>query len=933
MIDEPAAAWRRLHSSLFRGGSWYFLGAALLTAAWLAAAGLAPDVGLTRSYWYPIDAPTEPMIDEQVTNFDLTFIEEQGRPTQNYRVRWKGVWFSPQSELIRFHAGADDGVILTVDGETILERSPAVGMHSIARTLKLAPGPHLLEVDHWQHGGGWSLDLRLTPASGSPGASSSALLFAEDPGAVGYWLRVAAMRMPVFVFLVWAAGIVSLMGRIVFRRITDLSPDERWPRLRTVMFPAILGPSQVLLFGPWTVHNTNRTEFLVGFWELAPIWVWLLVPIIGALTALGLILPARWFPRYVAGLCAVGVLTWAQGNLLLADYGLLGGSGLDLASHAWRIPLEAGLWASVLLLAVVFANGVAGLAPVASGVLVALQAIVPLIPVTSEAALTETARSPDDNTQTGWSLPPQEIYELSSTRNIIHIVLDQFPTSTFVDILDADRPAFEPDWSGFTLFANHLGAHRHTVASMPAMLSGVAYRNEIPFPEFRARHPSVFNILGQEGYRLRSVSALGRHPHLNPAFPGIDAAVRYNIPTPYGSYRDYVDTAAAQLLDLSLFRHAPHALKPSVYRDQQWFFQRQIALARGPGATAEEAYGNAVFLHEFANRITRRDAAPVYTFLHLITPHDPIVTNADCSYAPKPTPNPGDFADQARCALSGVQMLLRRLRDLDLYDHSAIIVTSDHGATAALSPPEDEQALRRMLSPAGTDYATFQPRATPLLLVKPFAAGGPLQISHAPTSIVDVPATMLDLAGLPDTLGGTSVLGLDPSTPRQRTYAHAGQIAPRPFFDVLYVFAVNGRVTDGGAWSYYRSVFGPADDRVAQRREHRIGLSADQARTGNRPSPGVYQTANYAVFYSAPENSQVTFDVRRMPAATAQTVTVRIDGHVVGEHLLADDAWRTLSYPVEPRSANTPFCIELLTSSVWRDTDGDSYGVMIRGDI
>ncbi len=41
-----------------------------------------------------------------------------------------------------------------------------------------------------------------------------------------------------------------------------------------------------------------------------------------------------------------------------------------------------------------------------------------------------------------------------TTRNLIHIVLDMFPTYTFVEILDSDRPAFDRDWSGFSFFAN-----------------------------------------------------------------------------------------------------------------------------------------------------------------------------------------------------------------------------------------------------------------------------------------------------------------------------------------------------------------------------------------------------------------------------------------------------------------------------------------------
>ena len=928
-------AWRRRHPRAFRIGFWYSLGAVSLTVFWPAALGLAPDAGLTRSYWYPVNASTEPVIDERITAIDLAFIDERNRPTRNYRVRWHGVWFSPQAERVDFHAGADDGVILRVDGDTVLERSPAVGMHTVAQTVELAAGAHRLEIDHWQDGGARSLDLQWAPAGDTPALLSPTRLFAEDPGALGYWLRIAAMRWPVLVLLVWTTGVAVLVGltvwRAFYRRVTSLSPDERWRRLRTVLFPALLGPSQLLLFGPWTVHETNRTEFLVGFLELAPNWVWLIGPVVGVLATLGIVMPARWFPRYVAGLCAVGVLLWAQGNLLLADYGLLDGGALDLASHAWRTPFETGLWVCVLLLAVIFADRVARVAPVACVALVTLQATVLLVPVGRVATLDAP---PTTATETAWRLPPPEIYELSTTRNLIHIVLDKFPSRMFVDILDADRLAFDRDWPGFTFFANHLGTHPTTIFSMPAMLSGVAFRNEMPFRKFLAGHPSIFHVLGQQGYRLRSLTSYG-DDHPSPTFPGADATIRYDIPTPYGSYRDYVDVAAAQLLDLSLFRHAPHAVKPNIYRDRQWLFQQRIKTRRGSEATAARAFGDAAFLREFGNRVTQGDDAPVYTLLHVITPHFPVVTDADCAYAPNGSPTPEDFANQARCALSSVRTLLQRLRDLDLYDRSAIIVTSDHGADLTFIEPEDEHPLRGIQSPARVTLPRVESWATPLLLVKPFAAQGPLQTSYAPTAITDVPATLLDLAGLPDALGrGVSVLRIDPAEPRQRTYAHHRSARPNRFIDFLYVFSVNGRVRDPDAWSYHRTVLGPTDDRAAQRREHQVGLSADPDDTADEAGAHTYRTDGYAVFHAAAENSRVTFDVRRMPGmATTQTVTVRVDGDVVDQHLLADDDWHTLSYPVEARSEDSPFCIELLTSPVWYDATGESWGLMLRGDI
>ena len=429
-----------------------------------------------------------------------------------------------------------------------------------------------------------------------------------------------------------------------------------------------------------------------------------------------------------------------------------------------------------------------------------LQATVLLVPVEQSGDGLGTHRRPDDMiTETAWRLPPPEIYELSTTRNLIHIVLDAFPSPMFVDILDADRLAFDRDWPGFTFFANHLGTHTHHVfPPCPRCSRASPFATRCRSASSAARHPSIFHVLGQQGYRLRSLASRG-HDHLNPSFPGVDAAIRYDIPTPYGSYRDYVDVAAAQLLDLSLFRHAPHAFKPDIYRDRQWLLQQRIAARRGPEATAAQPFGDAAFLRDFANRITQGDDAPVYTFLHVITPHLPVVTDADCAYAPKSAPIPEDFADQARCALSAVGTLLQRLRDLDLYDRSAIIVTSDHGVDLDLIKPEDQHPLAGR-SPAGPTLPRIESWATPLLLVKPFAAQGPLQTSYAPTAITDVPATLLDLAGLPDALGrGASVLRIDPAEPRQRTYAHhRPQARPNPFYDVLYVFSVSGRVDDPG---------------------------------------------------------------------------------------------------------------------------------------
>ena len=230
-------------------------------------------------------------------------------------------------------------------------------------------------------------------------------------------------------------------------------------------------------------------------------------------------------------------------------------------------------------------------------------------------------------------------------------------------------------------------------------------------------------------------------------------------------------------------------------------------------------------------------------------------------------------------------------------------------------------------------------RPTPLLLIKPFGAQGPLQTSDAPTAITDLPATLLDLAGLPNTLEtGTSALALDPARPRERTYAYHSwggrNTLTSRWFDVLHLFSVDGRVTDPAAWRYRRAIFEPADDRAAQRGAHRIGLWADEDAAEPAAGRRTYVSGEYAAFFVPADTGRVTFDVRKAPALAAQTVTVRVDGRVVDRRSLTDDAWHTLDYAVEARDAdNSPLCVELLVSPAWRTADDNPRGVLLRGDL
>jgi hypothetical protein len=695
-------------------------------------------------------------------------------------------------------------------------------------------------------------------------------------------------------------------------------------RLALVAAPALLGPVVVLLVGPHTLFLANEGEFNVTFGALLPRLLlaagagWAVLLAAGGVIA---VLSERMTRLYASLLFAAGLLVWAQGTLMVGEYGLLTGDALDLGREAWRGPYELVLWGLVLAAAVMFSRRVSLVAPLASTVVVALQLLVLVAsPIVSAG---ETA---DDDTRLerrAWRPPPEPIYRLSHGQNVVHIVLDGFLSTTFGEIAAAERDVIDRSFSGFVFFADHLGAFPTTKASMPAMLSGRAYRNERPFRPFQLdvlRRTSIFTALARQGWAIHSVTF--HHREQPPAGLSGGKVVAYTIPTPYASYGAYLEGAAAQLLDLSLFRHVPHALKPRVYNDDAWIVQSLYSTREA--ARHARPSNHALFLDEFVRRMSPGRSGPVYTYVHVAIPHPPLVLDAECRFTGRQRWSPRAYADQARCGVTLVERLLDRLRDLGLYDRSVIIVTADHGWRLR----DDVDPLQATATPAGALEGLIAP-AMPLLAVKPPAAAGPLRISEAPTTISDIPATILDLLGLPAELPGESVFRLEEGASRSRVYAHhpwdnAGW--QQPYFEPLWLFDVQGRVADRASWRFRQSIFPPADGRAERLEALRIGLAPPES-----GPDGTFRWSDpYVVTYAPAGARTLTIDVRKAPGALRQTLTVRVNGKDLGTHPLMD-TWQSLRLPLPGRDPGIDsFTIELVVRPPLSEEGQRPRGAMFR---
>jgi len=166
-------------------------------------------------------------------------------------------------------------------------------------------------------------------------------------------------------------------------------------------------------------------------------------------------------------------------------------------------------------------------------------------------------------------------------------------------------------------------------------------------------------------------------------------------------------------------------------------------------------------------------------------PHGPYVTLRDGSYAGEALPNTREnYKNEARYITRMFLDFLERLKELDLYDSSLILLHGDHGA--GFNRAGGSPAQRRISWMSA------------LMLIKPAHPHGPLEVSRAQTSLTDIPATVLGTLGIEHPYPGDSMLELDPRMDRVRSVAQVpDQSAKEP---IVHRWVVEGSSSDSTSW-------------------------------------------------------------------------------------------------------------------------------------
>jgi hypothetical protein len=430
-------------------------------------------------------------------------------------------------------------------------------------------------------------------------------------------------------------------------------------------------------------------------------------------------------------------LLWLQANLLQWPYGSLEEG--DWYGH-WRYGvIDSAIWIAVLSLGFGFSKVLASLLPAMN------RWALLILAVSSAVSFVKVPYWKDS-----YTLSETSLFELSAKKNVLVFVLDQTQSDVFLELAREDE--FSEAFRGFSFFADYMSNAQNTSLSIPMSLIGDYYDNSMPYGDFvqgGMKKASLPRRLKDAGFR----SDLYFRPFF--AFPNrwIDPSFVSNV-TAVG----YRLGPSAQINDLSLFVSLPHFARRLVYDDKNWLLQHKvpslasygvrgmrrllrptIASARGrenPSDISQRfADDDTKFTVAFTESTSLSSSQPTFKFYHWVGAHPPLrMTDTG---DPLPRSNwgaGGTYRQKLRYKMRLLVRVFDRLKKLNIYDHSLIVIMGDHGHGLR----EDTREIRNPYTNEVRSHTYETSRANALFMLKDFGSDQSLQVLNQPLESLDI---------------------------------------------------------------------------------------------------------------------------------------------------------------------------------------------------
>lgn len=646
----------------------------------------------------------------------------------------------------------------------------------------------------------------------------------------------------------------------------------------------------LLFFGPAHLYFTNNLEMPFLFSE---VWYILLAVSLAAalpLTLLLLLLKDPYHTKAAALIFAAGLLLWVQGNILVWDYGLLDGHEIVWETYFWNGVVDLLVWVGVIAASFLNAEKVYRYIALLCAALLVVQAAG--LAVTAVSAEEEPAWKYGETSDDG------RMYEFSTGANVVVVILDCFQSDLFQEIVSGDEEYAEM-FDGFTYYRNNAGGFPTTYPSINYILTGEYYDNSVPVQEFireTTLQGSLPLLLKENGATTQVYPKVMKTVYANDT---VYDTIASGDGTTKGDGTDILS-----LYHLTFFRYLPQEMKKISYDS----LTKESEEGQNSDLQTYQKFRSAV--HVSGN-------GTVFKLFHLQGPHNPYILNEDLKIEDLPQNRSGCKA-QAKASLKIAHALLESLKTEGVYDNSLIFIVGDHGAH------KNPVGINRSGIPPSHSPGSVSDEVIaggiPLMLVKPFGAQGPLNVSDAPVSLGDIAKTVADELEIENDLPGSSIFSIRENESRVRMHYYYDWSNEywdwhKEYLPPLEEYEINGFSWESASWKPTYLTYTPEGEESVPPADYAMGTVV---RGGTGGSADRYQTQGWsppeegftwtdgdsaALEFSLGDDRDLVLTMTFRPYLVkgkhdSQEMRVRANGHVIGNDTLSSEGFQEISLAI-----------------------------------
>lgn len=499
---------------------------------------------------------------------------------------------------------------------------------------------------------------------------------------------------------------------------------------KSLFFSVLFLVVTLLVYAPFELYLTNQQEFVFSISAFAFIPIFMAIIVGAILIGIGMLMKEKYGKYFSALIFGFALAVYLHSNFFNTHIGVLNGADVPWREYRVKFGLNLIIWLLCVIVSCVFMK----IKPyLFSKAIAYVGALFSMMQIVTLAVLMLTSYKPTENQYT-WYVSDKNLYEVSSSDNVVVFLLDMYDDRYFKEILEME-PEIANELDGFTYFSNSTGNYSTTVYSIGTLFTGQYLYNDKPMTEqvnAANEKSKMLSTLQENGYRLDIYTICAPTDIWTKTSNYQEGKLRIS---------DYY-RFTKKLYRLVTCKYLPDIVKPYVWMDGTEF--NQFAEMSSGGEKAYNSNNVTFYENLKKNGISVNSGEKCFKFIYLDGAHYPYYIDENVNEVSE------EETTDVQCArgvLRIVQTYMDELKKNGAYDNTSIIIMADHG------------------------YYWDGVLTNPVLLVKPQNSNGVLKISNAPVSQHDFQPSVLSLAGLNDDMQfGESFFDIPEGAERERLF-------------------------------------------------------------------------------------------------------------------------------------------------------------------